>query len=479
MMFLGERPFACDMCDRKFREFSDLKKHRRRHANEVNFLCMICRKYQPMDTDPTRCLNCCNQSKHAVLLAAMKTNAELNNDRNVQTSSTKALEEVIKSLQKKGNGKSAKKTAEQGGTMLGIAQVESPAESLTDSRSESSASSTVQGNSVASNDALEEKACKEIEADDEVEVDMGEVDVDSETESETTDNAATTISTTTISTKIIPDTRNASKVQNFLDRIPAIRRRGYNQLGVISRKEFPCPMCKRAFGSRHNLKRHYMIHTGEKPYSCRQCRKPFREYSTLKKHMVTHQRDRWYKCMCCPCKFRDFLEFTEHKNTHPFVGTNANGIPVTQSATTALNQHTLAIINNVELNNTSATNTNNSRQAPAHTKSQVYETATYIDAEGETSTEEDWLECGGCGKYFISMEKYSDHLQQGECRLRIVHECYICKGHFKSRELLNEHMKQRHQKVLVDVQQGNSNENENDDDEGGNSNDEQETEGDA
>lgn len=55
-----------------------------------------------------------------------------------------------------------------------------------------------------------------------------------------------------------------------------------------NKRAYICEVCDRIFGSSHNLKRHVMIHTGEKPFKCNICGKCFREFSTLKKHHVTH-----------------------------------------------------------------------------------------------------------------------------------------------------------------------------------------------
>lgn len=190
-----------------------------------------------------------------------------------------------------------------------------------------------------------------------------------------------------------------------------------------------------------------MIHTGEKPYTCLQCRKPFREYSTLKKHMVTHQKDRWYKCICCPCKFRDFVDFTEHKSTHPFLRTASGANLINNS---------LIVVNDDQSESGS-----NSSSLPkqgclsvdryAQIKQQVEQNGSLQDDEELSSDLEDWLECGGCGKYFIDLDKYTEHLQLGQCLVRIVHECYICKEQFQSRELLSQHMQQQHNASIADL----------------------------
>lgn len=135
-------------------------------------------------------------------------------------------------------------------------------------------------------------------------------------------------------------------------------------------RSYPCTVCNRPFGTRHNLKRHYMIHTGEKPFSCSKCRKPFREGSTLKKHMVTHRRERWYKCLRCPAKFQDYLHYTDHKATH--AGTDAAQPAVTIK-----------------------------RLRPRSS-----------DSEDGDSSVEDWLECCECQCRFTQLDEYTAHLKQ-------------------------------------------------------------------
>lgn len=50
-----------------------------------------------------------------------------------------------------------------------------------------------------------------------------------------------------------------------------------------------CPVCSKRIGERHHFKRHYMIHTGEKPHACAFCayrasRKEEVKYHVLRKH---------------------------------------------------------------------------------------------------------------------------------------------------------------------------------------------------
>ncbi|XP_055859420.1 zinc finger protein 155 [Episyrphus balteatus] len=166
------------------------------------------------------------------------------------------------------------------------------------------------------------------------------------------------------------------------------------------KKEFQCPMCSRIFGTRHNLKRHFMIHTGEKPFSCTICQKPFREVSTLKKHMHTHNRVKVYKCSSCREKFTDYDSFLEHKDTHPKRNSPAKRMR-------CLKGHEMQI---------------KRRRS---------------DTESAIADDDEEFECPECGEKSASIELYADHIKQHESSVEF--QCYICKQMFESRDLLVSH----------------------------------------
>ncbi|XP_072181082.1 uncharacterized protein [Diadema setosum] len=80
---------------------------------------------------------------------------------------------------------------------------------------------------------------------------------------------------------------------------------------------FQCDVCNRQFSHRHHLKRHSIVHTGERPFVCGYCDRTFGLRTTLLTHLRLHTGEKPYKCKMCPIAFRRNYSLKNHmKKAH-------------------------------------------------------------------------------------------------------------------------------------------------------------------
>lgn len=59
--------------------------------------------------------------------------------------------------------------------------------------------------------------------------------------------------------------------------------------------KYHCDVCSYTSNYLSNLKRHYMIHTGQCPYTCNICGRSFNQRDSLKRHFKVHRHLTKYK----------------------------------------------------------------------------------------------------------------------------------------------------------------------------------------
>lgn len=68
-------------------------------------------------------------------------------------------------------------------------------------------------------------------------------------------------------------------------------------------KSYNCSVCTKPFPTPSKLRRHFLIHSGEKPYSCSVCSKPFNDPANLKRHHWSHIKEKPFICSECQGEF--------------------------------------------------------------------------------------------------------------------------------------------------------------------------------
>nr|XP_057944516.1 oocyte zinc finger protein XlCOF22-like isoform X2 [Doryrhamphus excisus] len=84
----------------------------------------------------------------------------------------------------------------------------------------------------------------------------------------------------------------------------------------IDTTHLKCSQCGKIFSSKANLRRHTMIHTGEKPFMCSVCGQRFSQKTTMITHTRTHTGEKPFSCSVCNKSFSDYSTLTKHQRTH-------------------------------------------------------------------------------------------------------------------------------------------------------------------
>ncbi|XP_072270855.1 zinc finger protein 281 isoform X2 [Pyxicephalus adspersus] len=96
------------------------------------------------------------------------------------------------------------------------------------------------------------------------------------------------------------------------------RRRNKSCDGDMSPNYKPhiCQHCHASFRSSYHLRRHVLIHTGERPFECGLCNMTFIQKYLLQRHHKIHSGEKPFTCDQCNMKFIQKYHMERHKRTH-------------------------------------------------------------------------------------------------------------------------------------------------------------------
>lgn len=81
-------------------------------------------------------------------------------------------------------------------------------------------------------------------------------------------------------------------------------------------KCFKCNLCPYSTRFKKDLKRHFLVHSGERPHKCKICNRSFALLQSLKSHILTHTGEKPYSCNMCDASFTQLHNLKKHMNKH-------------------------------------------------------------------------------------------------------------------------------------------------------------------
>ncbi|XP_063317299.1 zinc finger protein 260-like [Pelmatolapia mariae] len=175
------------------------------------------------------------------------------------------------------------------------------------------------------------------------------------------------------------------------------------------KKSLECDICGKVFKQNYEMKRHYTVHTGEKPYFCKTCGKGFTQRGALTYHMRIHTGEKPYSCKTCGKMFAYSSDSLKHRRIH----TGEKPYP----CKTCLKMFACSSSLSIHMRT-------HTGEKPYHCKTcgKMFASRNYLLKHTRTHTGEKPYLCNSCGKMFACNSSLLKHM-----RTHTGEKPYTCK----------------------------------------------------